>query len=1103
MDFTPRQLEAIDIRKAGQDACVVAGPGSGKTLVLVERYQRLVIESGVHPQRMLAITFTEKAARNMKERLAESFRELPEHRRQLEQANVSTIHGFCARLLRENSVLAGIDPEFRVLDARQATILQRRAAADALDRMLAEQPDAVGRLMRSLASPDLAREIPDVYDAMRCAGVRAEELRGFALPDAALLDKLRDDLRTITAEDFSGWTPDRLAKLHEVLAAALPIAELHDAPLTVEHLRVIAEFPTSLAGLKRKTRAYDLLMGIKDRILPDLERAWITRYYARERETLIAVIERFDQLYSERKRQMGALDYSDLESFTVRLLEENAGLRERVRSEFQHVLMDEFQDTNGQQAKLLDLVRGPDRFYAVGDVNQSIYGFRHADPEVFRAYRDEVEREGKHIVELLENWRSRADILRAVETILEHADGIEHRALVAAKDFPEKLDPSVEVLAAIAEAQDAALQLEARLVARRIRELVGTLQLAKRTAGFGDIAVLVRNTEVVAAFTRAFDDAGIPYLLNQGKGFFETREVVDLTHLLRAISNPRDEISLAAALRSPFAGISDETLLRLKSAGNLGSALRGLEHVDAAFPADKLERLQRFRRQLRHWREARDVVGFDSLLMRALDETGYGADPGSRALANIEKFLTLAREASTRVTLAEFVDELELMREADARDADAPPEDAVHAVRIMTVHAAKGLEFPVVFLAALHKGIQSGVGPLAFSPRVGLGARWLNPATAESKRDWFLKTIEDEAGRRETEEGNRLFYVGMTRAEEHLVFSLSSFGKRKEWAAVLEEAIGEDFSVPHNKVRRIAAPHGEGFLLRLFATSAAPEPLARDAGDVSPIPIETLSRPAVSNQHDSGASVTSVARFADCPRRYYLERYLGWRASGPRHLRVNEEDAGETRDELDASEFGSQVHALLAGQPVEAAVPEALKLVEAFHASELGRHAARASRIEREFDFLMAIEDVVLRGQIDLWFEEGGELVLVDYKTDEVKARDALGRSELYAPQLRLYALALERLTGRFPEKAFVYFLRPGVAVPINLERTLLDDPESLVRAFRDAQSTLDFPMREGEHCERCPFFRGLCPAGLAVADVVHPAAVDSEDLGGDEAGIG
>jgi hypothetical protein len=150
---------------------------------------------------------------------------------------------------------------------------------------------------------------------------------------------------------------------------------------------------------------------------------------------------------------------------------------------------------------------------------------------------------------------------------------------------------------------------------------------------------------------------------------------------------------------------------------------------------------------------------------------------------------------------------------------------------------------------------------------------------------------------------------------------------------------------------------------------------------------------------------------------------------------------------------------------------------------------------------MMAVEDVVLRGQVDLWFEEGGELVLVDYKTDDVKLRDTGERLEFYAPQLRLYALALERITGRFPDKAFLYFLRPGVAVPVTLERSLLDDPEQLVREFLHAQSTLNFPLRVGEHCRRCPQFLGLCPARLGVADEIHPAAIDGEDLAGDEAG--
>ena len=281
-------------------------------------------------------------------------------------------------------------------------------------------------------------------------------------------------------------------------------------------------------------------------------------------------------------------------------------------------------------------------------------------------------------------------------------------------------------------------------------------------------------------------------------------------------------------------------------------------------------------------------------------------------------------------------------------------------------------------------------------------------------------------------------------------------------------------------------------------------PARRSAvAQAAPVQIQTVTRPAIRDQHDFAASVTSVALFAHCPRRYYLERYLGWPGNGPRHLRFKEAEDDEPDDELDATGFGLQVHALLAGQAVADATAEARKLADAFHASELGRRAARASRIEREADFLMAVEDIVLRGQIDLWFEEGGELVLADYKTDEVKARDTADRADFYAAQLRLYAMALERITGRFPDKAYVYFLRPGAAVSITLERTLLDDPETLVRAFREAQSTLSFRLHEGEHCQRCPYFRGLCPAGSAVADVVHAPAIDGEDLAGDEAGLG
>ncbi len=1098
MNLTAKQLAAVGVEECG-DTCIVAVPGSGKTTVLVEYYRRLVVEKRVAPQRILAITFTEKAARHMKDKLADSFREAPDLRRQLEQANVSTIHGYCTRLLRENAIAAGLDPEFQVLDARRSVILQERVARDALDRMLAEKPEAMRRLMRGLASPDLAWELPGIYEAMRLADVTPSGLRGFRVNTDPLAE-VRRLVSEIGEENTFGWKRSQIDRLREALDSAHRIARLPDAPATDEHFRVIDEFPTNLKGIKQGSASHTRLMCLKDTLIDELRRALVVAYYSRERETLMEVIGCFERSYSERKRQIGVLDFADLQTFAVRLLENDREVCRRVQDQFHYVLMDEFQDTNRLEAKLMSLVRSPGRFYAVGDINQSIYGFRHAEPEVFREYRDQVIARGGRLVELEENWRSRPPILSAAETISRASPGIEPLPLIAKREFPPKVEASIEVLAAIADTQEAALDLEARWVARRIRDFEGSLPLAAGPVQFGDIAVLLRNSEVAPAFTRAFDQADIPYLLNQGKGFFETREITDLSSLLRAVDNPRDEIALAAVLRSPFAGVSDEALLRLKAAGNLSIALRRLEHASAGFDAEDLARLRRFREQMSRWRETRDLAGFDRLLMRAMDETGYSAAPGTRAAANIEKFLALAREASSRLTLSEFVDEIGQMRDADAREPDVPPEDAVNAVRIMTVHAAKGLEFPVVCLAALHKGIAAGCGSLAFSPNLGLGANWMYPASSDTKRDWFLKEIADELKKRETDESSRLFYVAMTRAQEHLVFSYSSFGAQKEWAKALEEALGLDLRTPQQRVAQMEAPDGERFAVRIFAADQAPGPLEARAAQPAAPPVPLLDRPAVDGQHDFAAGVTSVALFADCPRRYYLERYLGWRGNVPRKLRTLDEDDAD--EEIGASQFGLEVHALLAGQTVPHATAEARKLVEAFHASDLGRRAARAARAEREFDFLMAVEDVVLRGQIDLWFEEGGELVLVDYKTDDVKAREAAVRAQFYAPQLRLYALALERILGRAPTAAHVYFLRPGVPVPVSLERSLIDGPETLVRDFREAQSTVSFPLREAARCAHCPYFRGLCPAGSGIRDEAH-AATDAEDPSGAAAGIG
>jgi ATP-dependent exoDNAse (exonuclease V) beta subunit len=1051
--YTPAQLAALDIARRHRDACVVAGPGSGKTTVLVEYFRRLVAAGG-DPLRILAITFTEKAAGNMRSRLAAAFRDDAAIRPRLERAWVSTVHGFCARLLRENAVFGGIDPEFNVADERESWRLQQDSMADALSGMLAEHPRPMRALIRGLSSYEFEEAVLSAYDAMRGAGVRVEELASFETPPGTTKADIRETLWAIRREALTTWNYMQ----REQLAAALEGAErIVAAGGPLRALEAIENFSCNLAKCKRGNTAYNLLKRMRDQI-DEAQYALITEHYTAERETLFEILRRFDRTYRERKRAAGALDFSDLEEFTVRLLEGHTDTRERVRAQFDHILMDEFQDTNGQQARLMRLVRAADRFYAVGDINQSIFGFRHAEPEGFARYREEVAETGGRLVELTDNFRSRAAVLSAVETIGSGAAGIVGRPLVARRTFEKPRAVCVEVLSA------ASLAVESGWVARRIMEL------AAEGFAMRDFAVLVRNTEVIGEFAAAFDEAGIPYVVNRGKGFYETREVNDLAHLLRVIANPRDEISLAAVLRSPLVEVSDEALLGLKTMGeNLGAQLMRLNPDSAAEfdPADR-RKLIGFRDRLRGWRVRREYVTFDRLLMEAMDQCGYRPEAGARGAANIEKFLAQAREASRRKSLDEFVDEVSRVRASNPREPDAPVDDVANAVKVMTVHSAKGLEFPVVFVAALHKGVESNPPVVAFSRRYGLGARWRNPAKREDKDDLYQHALREEWRKREQQESDRLLYVAMTRAEEHLVLSFSAC---RQWAKDVADKLQLALDKPADEIVTRVAPDGKEWSLRAMVAEQAPE-LVKHADEIveSGIPEEQLvDWPEVAGGQDTNATVTALAKFASCPREYFLSHYVGFEG---RPRKPVEDDAA-----LPASELGTQVHALLAGTPLAEPDPEAVRLAGVFRQSGLGRRVAKASRVEREFDFLMSVEDLVIRGQVDLWFLEGGELVIVDYKTDDVTASQAHQRARDYALQLRLYALAVERIAGRAVDRAWLHFLRPNVPVEVDLAPSLLDSPEQTVREFQEAQSKGEFPLNEGERCMRCPFYKDLCPA--------------------------
>jgi len=715
--FTESQLAAIDIARSRLDACIVAGPGSGKTTVLVEYFRKLVA-AGADPLRILAITFTEKAAGSMRRKLAEAFQAERATRARLERAWVSTIHGFCGRLLREHAVFAGIDPEFNVADERQSWRLQRDAIFAATGALLTEHPAAMRALIRGLSSYEFEQAALSAYDAMRGAGKTIADLAAYPAPEGVALRDVALTLEDLAADPAESWAIPQRRHLDEIIEGARRIVAA-ESPL--DALRAAEAFHSNLRKCRSGTAAYSLVKTLREQI-DGLKYTLITARYAPQRELLFDLLRRFEREYRARKLAARALDFADLEEFAVRLLEDNPEARARIQAQFDHILMDELQDTNGQQAKLLALLRRTGNFYAVGDINQSIFGFRHAEPRVFEEYRDAVKSSGARLVELAGNFRSRAEILRAVETIAAGEPGIEPRRLTAERSFPDPAPVAVECAAFAAGDAEAALGAEARWVARRILEL-----------GIppGAAAVLVRNTEVIPTFTEAFDEADLPYAVNRGRGFYYCREVADLANLLRVVANPRDEVALAAVLRSPLAGVSPDALFALREGrDNLGASLMALDSAEGFEPAD-YEILLRFRGRLKRWRARREYVTFDRLLAEALDDSGYVPESGARGAANLEKFLVQAREAAARQSLDEFVDELELLRAENPREADAPPEDEAAGVQVMTVHSAKGLEFPVVFVAALHKGVETSPPPLAFDPQIGLGVRWRNPAGRE------------------------------------------------------------------------------------------------------------------------------------------------------------------------------------------------------------------------------------------------------------------------------------------------------------------------------------------------------------------------------------
>lgn len=1125
--LTDEQQHAVARR--AEPLLLSAAAGSGKTSVLVERFVAAVREDGIAPARILAITFTERAAGELRARVRARLLELGDREaaRDTEAAFVGTFHGFCARLLRAHSLAAGLDPGFAIIDEGLAGRLRDLAFAAALREFLAgERGEAV--------------------DLLAAYGVDRAR---------AMLEQVHRELRS------RGQRLPRLPQPHADDVDAAQACTLLD----------------------------ELLHG-------------------------------FGIAYEQLKSARAAVDFDDLELLAAELLAQRDGVRAAWSDRFELLMVDEFQDTNPRQLGILAaLDRG--NLFTVGDELQSIYGFRHADVSLFRARHAELEELGGS-VRLTRNFRSREPLLDVVNAVfaqrfsaytplvagrsdatsleleMEMEMEVERRAQ-AMPGLGSVVEPEVELLLTDVrgwdEREDLAAsiaaglphtqlwrQAEARMLAQRVAELV-----QERRARAGEVVVLLRAAGDLEVFERALQLQGLRTLAAVG-AFWGHQQIGDLLCYLRALANPLDERALYGALASPLAGCSRDCLALLADAARvgrrgvwetaLGAVGDGAEVAELELAPGDRAALASFCARLQGERAEASRRTLSQLIERAIDASGYrehvlALDWAERRLANVHKLLRLARrfEVSEGRDLRGFLDHVEYLEQAVKVEPDAPVEGVEpDAVRLMTIHAAKGLEFPVVCLADLGRQPNTQTPDLLVDgERVGLRLVRLDGAGSSPALDYEELCRERRA--REAEEEDRILYVAMTRARERLLLSGAvDFarwpGSRLAPTAIswLGPALSADLpaltEAGHAPVHdlpidsrgsavvrcRLNAPATVGTVLRLERIEGEPAPSRRAVageqlsiyaeGAPSSIPdeaaVHTIATEACDDEQPDqpaagvptrGApagevptgeapatitpalatetlSYTSLSELERCGYRYYLERVLGL-SEDRAAARTTSEHQG-----LEARARGTLIHRLMetldfaGSRPIspedvagaarelglrvgERERAEIAGLIVAASAVELAGRVAAARTVRREhpFAFSAGPQAPLITGVIDLLASEadGAELVL-DYKSDRVGAEvdlEALVESD-YGAQRLLYALAALRGGATSVEIVHWFLERPREWVSACFVAADRDELERRLAARVERVGDGAFAVSPRPHrglCLTCPGRAGLC----------------------------
>lgn len=1119
---TPEQALAINTIKS--NVSLLAGAGSGKTYVLMKRFvQILRADLSVNPTNIVAITFTRKAADEIKGRVRQAVSECveqaqtdlerlrwQEHLQKVESAPISTIHSLCSRILRDNPVETQLDPEFTILEDFEAQDFFKETLQQYLRNNIKENA-ALRRLVQTYGVNSFVNQATALGDKLSEL-VREDNLAEPYLKAKeelpALQQKLFAAVREVieAREALGAKTKGRqtlteaaglLDEMQKQLLAPEPDCSLLDASGVVKVSgKALAAELTNLKNLRQELN--HVLLNAKG---CDLVQDWL------------AVLQEFYACLSARKQENNVLFNDDLDLLAIEHLQKNEALRQKYQERYKYIMVDEFQDTNERQRQLIYLLcgnklDGKNNLFIVGDVKQSIYRFRHADVSVFNKVKEDIAQNAGQNLGMKTNFRSTQSIVESCNTAfcqlmdlpkeeicLEHHEGANTGgAKVCLLQVPYKSkDDELG-------AKEDKWQKEAEAIAAYLQQELPKVEPQLRPGA--SKAILLRAMTHCEILRQTLQGYGINCVVVKGKGFYEQQEVLDILNLLAALHNRYASLELAGALRSNYFGLDDATLTQLfwqtENDKPLWDVLKavGSGELQLNLPPEQQALAMQAAERLRSLRQAAALMALPELFAQLWDELKpefvlSQQENGHSKLANVKKLRRLAQQycQTKQASLAEWLQNVKDLRASSSKEPAATVQ-ADDALQIMTIHNSKGLEFDLVILPQLDKSVHGDNASIKYLPgkedEQGLLGIKVPDKEMQLQNSGVYELAKARDSELEEEESRRLLYVAMTRAQKQLLM-VGTVAEEKLPEAVIALPAAKSWWQQLQAVYEVDWDKQESSCpwVRLLCADALSQAVAQQ-GEQQKLALEPLALaplPAYAACGRTCFTASALQTYLHCQRQYYYQQVLAV-------PELEQTVAGEQAHELPASVTGSIVHKALElynGYNAEAvfaialdefapgaAATQAKSMFDAYIVSDL--YKALPKKQKREFEFVQPLQqELAAEGVIDLLaFDEDDNMIIVDYKTgtppepDEVK----LG----YAYQLALYKDAAEKLyPGKRVVRAELHFLQNMSVWQLPLDKSYLQEAVELCEEISGKGEEDDFACICNDSCAYC-HYAYLCP---------------------------